>query len=484
MTGARAYTESELVSLTGFVAGSRLSLADLQAMAGKITRHYRADGHLLAQAYLPAQEVRDNVVTIVVSEGQYGNVVLRNATNLSDHIVRADLQGLNPGDPVLSAPLEQRLLLLSDLPGVTFRSTLVPGASVGTSDLIVDVVPGQRLSGSVDADNAGNPYTGEVRLGATVNLNNPLGLGDVASLRLLSSGSGLDYVRAAYQFQVGRAQVGVAYSWLDYALGKQFKSLGAHGTAQIASVYGRYPLVRSRNENLYLQLGYDTKRFHDQLDAVPSVSDKRAGVVMTSIYGDHTDGAWGGSQTWYGLTWSAGKIDLQSAAVRTTDAATAQTQGHYNKLAFNAMRLQRLGGPFSMYAGASGQIASRNLDVSEKMELGGMNAVRAYPEGEAYADEGYLLTLEARVDLPPAVPMPGQLQLIGFVDSGHVRTNTDPWATGPNSRTLYGAGVGVNWSDPGNFAVRAYYARKLGNGTANSSPDKSGRAWIQLVKYF
>ena len=485
VTGARAYSESELVAMTGFVPGSRLSLADLRALADKITQHYRANGHFLAQAYLPAQEVRDNVVTIAVSEGQYGKVTLRNATGFSDRLVLDDLQGLNPGDPILMEPLEHRLLLLSDLPGVNVRSTLVPGASVGTSDLIVDVTPGQRVSGSIDADNAGNPYTGEVRLGATVNFNNLLGLGDVASLRLLSSGSGLNYGRASYQMQVGRAQVGVAYSRLDYTLGKQFRVLGAHGTAEIASLYGRYPLIRSRNDNLFLQLAYDAKRFHDQLDAIPSVSDKRAGVLMTSIHGDHTDAAWGGSQTAYGLTWSAGTIDLQTPAVRALDAATAQTQGHYNKLAFNAMRLQRLGGPFSMYLGANGQIASKNLDVSEKMELGGMNAVRAYPEGEAYADEGYVLTLEARMDLPPlAVSMPGQMQLIGFVDSGHVRTNTDPWATGPNSRTLHGAGVGANWSYPGSFSVRAYYARKLGSGAANSSPDKSGRAWIQLVKYF
>jgi hemolysin activation/secretion protein len=66
-----------------------------------------------------------------------------------------------------------------------------------------------------------------------------------------------------------------------------------------------------------------------------------------------------------------------------------------------------------------------------------------------------------------------------------VRLNKNPWTPGQdNRRTLNGAGVGVNWTDPGNFMVRAYYARKLGNEKATSSPDKSGRFWIQLVKYF
>jgi hypothetical protein len=45
-------------------------------------------------------------------------------------------------------------------------------------------------------------------------------------------------------------------------------------------------------------------------------------------------------------------------------------------------------------------------------------------------------------------------------------------------------GLGVSWSEPGNFLLRAYYARKLGNENAISAPDKSGRFWIQAIKYF
>lgn len=485
VTGARVYSEPELVALTGFRPDSELSLSDLREMAARITAHYRSNGYFVAQAYLPEQEVKDNVVTIAVTEGQYGAVTLRNGSTLSDGIVRRQLDGLNSGDAIVVAPLENRLLLLSDLPGVNVKSTLVPGDSPGTSDLIVDVTPGRRVSGSIDADNAGNRYTGEVRVGATVNINNPLGLGDVASLRVFTSGEGLKYARASYQLQVGRGQVGIAYSKLDYRLGKEFESLGAHGTAQIASVFGRYPLIRSRDDNLYVQLGYDAKKFQDRIDSVPAVTDKRSHVWLTSLYGDHIDTLGGGGQSAYGLTWSSGTLDIETPQARAVDATTARSNGHFNKLSFNAMRVQSLGGPFSLYAGINGQLASKNLDVSEKMELGGMNAVRAFPEGEAYADEGYVLTLEGRMQLPNfSERFPGRMQLVGFVDTGSVRVNRNPWVAGDNRRTLSGAGVGINWSDPGNFLVRAYYARKLGSERALSSPDRSGRFWVQLVKYF
>jgi hemolysin activation/secretion protein len=159
------------VALTGFKPDTQLSLGDLRGMVSRITGHYRSAGYFLAQAYLPAQDIKDGVVTIAVIEGQYGKVAI--------------------------APLESRLLLLSDIPGVNVTSTLVPSASVGASDLVVDVAPGRRVTGSIDSDNAGNRYTGEYRVGATVNLNNSAGRGDVATLRVLTSGSGLNYARAS-----------------------------------------------------------------------------------------------------------------------------------------------------------------------------------------------------------------------------------------------------------------------------------------------
>jgi hemolysin activation/secretion protein len=485
VTGAKVYTEARLLAVTGFAAGSNLSLTDLQGMAAKIATHYRQNGYFVAQAYVPAQEIQGGVVTIAVIEGQYGKVSLNNQTNVSNRLANDLMAGINSGDTVANAPLEHRLLLLSDLPGVKVNSSLVPGAAPGSSDLIVDLTPGKRISGSIDADNAGNYYTGSNRIGATINFNEPLGLGDVASLRALTSGAGLNYLRGAYQMQFGKATAGVAYSALRYELGEEFASLGAHGTAQVASLYGSYPLIRSRNENLYAGLVLDAKTFQDKVDATGSVADKKAQVLTASVSGNGIDTLGGGGQMSYALAWSTGNIDLQTPGVQALDATTAQSSGRFNKLAFNMSRLQRVTDSVSLFAAINGQYAWNNLDVSEKMELGGMYGVRAYPEGEAYADQGYLLNLEARWQLPKlTTSLPGQVQVIGFIDTGRVSINKTPWAAGDNQRTLSGAGVGVNWYETNNFMVRAYYAVKVGDEAATSAPDKSGRFWIQAVKYF
>ncbi len=485
VTGAKVYAEAELLALTGFTPGSELTLTELRGMATKISTYYRENGYFVAQAYLPAQDIKDGAVTIAVIEGEYGKVTLNNQTRLSDGLANDVFGGINSGDPIQAAPLENRLLLLSDIPGVKVKSSLVPGASVGASDLIVDLTPGPTVSGEVDFDNAGNRYTGEYRLGGTVNLNNLAGRGDVASLRAMTSGSGLNYARASYQMQFGKATAGIAYSGLNYKLGKEFAPLRAHGTAEIASIYGSYPLIRSRNNNLNAGLIYEDKTFQDKEDVTPSVTDKKAQVLSASLYGDSRDSFGGGGVNAYALTWSTGEIDIETPAARIIDAATAKTNGHFDKLGFRLRRLQRITDTIALSAALDGQFASKNLDSSEKMQLGGMYGVRAYPEGEAYADEGYVLTLEARYLLPKySETMPGRMHLIGFVDTGSVTTHKRPWAAGPNTRNLSGAGVGINWTDPNNFVARAYYAVKLGNEKPTSAPDESGRLWFQLVKYF
>ncbi len=485
VTGAKAYSEAVLLAVTGFKPGSELTLADLRTMASRIADYYHENGYFVAQAYLPAQDIKDGVVTIAVIDGLYGKVTLHNETNISDKLADSILAGLNSGDLVESSPLENRLLLLSDLPGVNVRSTLVPGESEGTSDLIVNVTPGEYVTGSIDADNAGNRYTGEYRIGATVNLNEPTGNGDVATLRALTSGPGLNYARASYQTQLAGGQVGVAYSALRYALGREFGGLGANGTEEIASIYGIYPLIRSRKTNLNFALDFDSRTFQDNVESTSTVTNKKASVVMASLYGDHRDNLGSGGMNSYSLTGVVGNLDIQTPLAQFLDASTAQSNGNYHKLVFSAMRLQNVTETISLSALINGQIAAKNLDISEKMELGGMYAVRAYPEGEAFADEGYVLHLEVRKQLPKfSDKLPGQIQLIGFFDSGTVTLNKNPWADGQNSRTLRGAGVGLDWTGPSNFMVNAYYAHKLGDAMATSAPDSSGRFWIQVVKYF
>lgn len=482
LTAPPVFTENELVTATGFVPGSELTLADLRAMAAKVADYYQARGYFLTQAFLPAQDIQDGVVAIQVLPGQYGKVQLRNNSALSGALAQHILGGLD-GQVIEAAPLERRLLLLSDLPGVQVGSTLAPGASLGASDLIVDVQPGPRFNGSIDADNQGNRYTGRNRIGATLNVTELAGIGDVASLRAFTSADGLNYGRAAYQGQAGLVRLGAAYTRMDYKLGKEFAVLDAKGTANIASVYASYPLLRSRAANLYAQVSYDDKAFQDKTVSTGSVNDKSARVAMFNLNGDSKDTIGGGGVNNYSVTYTTGKVGIDTPAALQIDQLTVRSNGSFHKLGLTAARLQTVGDATSAYAIITAQGASKNLDVSEKMGLGGVGGVRAYPGGEAYGDQGYVVNLELRRTLPVSA-LPGQLQLVGFADTGTVKLNRNQWSPGGNRRTLSGAGIGLTWTGADALLVKAYYARKLGNAAATSAPDTAGRFWLQAIKYF
>jgi len=484
ITGQTRFSQSELIAAAGFTPDRSLSLADLRHMALLITRYYNMRGYIVAQAYVPAQEIHDGVVTITVIEGHYGAVSLNNTSRLHNGTAHAVLKGLDGGDSVEAAPLERRLLLLSDLPGTRVNATLSPGSAVGTSDLLVDVTPGHAISGDVEANNAGSPYTGLYEGGGTVNFNEPLGIGDVASLRVLTSGRGMQYGRASYQAQAGNLTLGAAYAYFHYRLGKQFDVLDANGNEQIASIYASYPLVRTYNDNLQARIELDYRVLDDNIDAFATTSHRRLEVATVGLTGDHHDGLGGGGWDSYSLYVSGGNLDIRTPLVRIADAAGAQTDGGYGKLRYSADRLQTIAGPFSLYGAVRGQVAFHNLDISEKMELGGAYAVRAYPEGEAYGDEGYVATGEARLLLPKMTGLPGRLQLAGFYDYGRVWLNRDPWLAGRNTLTRQGAGASLTWADNGNFLVRVSYAFRIGPEPTSYVNGSTGQFRFEIIKFF
>ena len=144
VTGESRFTEAQLIAVSGFQPGAAVDLAGLRSMAARISDFYNRHGYFVAQAYVPAQSLEDGSVTIAVIEGHYGKVELADHAHVSSRLAHSVLAGVDPGRVVATAPLERRLLLLSDLPGTAVKSTLGPGEAVGTSDLTVDLEPGRR----------------------------------------------------------------------------------------------------------------------------------------------------------------------------------------------------------------------------------------------------------------------------------------------------------------------------------------------------
>ena len=485
ISGNSVFSASELLALIASSAGGQHTLGDLEAAAARITQFYRAHGYLIARAYVPAQDVRDGIVTIAVSEGRFGKTTLDNRSGTQSGVLERYLAPAELGPVLEEHRLERAVLLIQDTAQSAQPTTaLHPGGDPGTSDLDVQVGTAKAAVVGAEADNYGVRSTGQERIGGSLRLNNPLGLGDTLDAHLLTTTNHeQDYGRLAYGLPLGGdgARIQVAYADSYYRLGEQFAGLDAVGDAQVATLDLTYPTLRTLRANLTAELGVDWKHLEDDVESAGTVNPRSNWIVRAGVHGDRWNGS-GGATT---LAWSieSGDLHLEDAKVRTTDAEGPQTAGRYFKSTLAATHLQPLSEHDVLYLSLSGQWASKNLDSAEQMSLGGPYAVRAYPVSEAPGDEAYVLTGELRHSLP-AMDLPGRLTGILFTDAGDVRVNVNRYGTNPNSRFLSGMGVGLAWLEGEHWSLRTSYAHRFGASRAVSAPDTSDRVWAEVAAQF
>lgn len=340
------------------------------------------------------------------------------------------------------------------------------------------------LNGEVGLDNTGSRSTGRERLTANVFLNSPLKLGDQLVANLIHS-RGSDYGRFVFSLPVGHdgLRIGVNASRLDYdVITPEFKSANINGKSTTWGFDAQYPFIRSRTQNLYLNVVYDDKAFDNDANGATATRYFVRNLTL-GLVGNRFDKWGGGGANFASLNLTAGDVDLEGSPNQAADATTTQTHGSFTKLRYALSRQQALTPDLSIYALFSGQFASRNLDSSEKFYLGGANGVRAYPVNEGSGSQGTMLNLELRWRIM------NNLVVTGFYDWGSVKVNRNNNFAGAqvqNRFDLDGLGASVTWIGPGGLTLKGIFARRLGhnpNQDATTGKDQDGsldlnRFWL------
>ena len=466
------------------------NFADLQAAAMAVAEAYR-DAGWMVRAFLPQQDVTDGTVTIEVVEATLGDVWIEGSSTRmpaerSEAFVKA---AQPPGESLNAASVDRGLLLINDLPGVSASGRFSAGALQAQTDLVIEAYDDPLVDGSLNVDNTGSRFTGEERLIVTASLNNRFGLGDRADALILHS-DGSDYARLAYSLAAGNRglRVGLNASHLSYDLvSPEFDALDVDGTSTTVGITADYPLLRSRLKNLYLSFNGANRSFDNEAagTATTDYSVRRAAV---GLFGNMYDSFQGGGASGASVEVVQGYVDLDGSPNQSVDALTTRTAGSFTKMQATVSRLQAVTDRVSVYAQLSGQVASKNLDSSEKFFLGGSRRVRAYPENEAGGSQGVLATLEVRAQLPR------KFSATAFFDYGSVRVNKDNdiiGAVADNNLTLKGGGVALGWTADFGLNVRATLARRVGDnpnptaaGTDQDGSLKENRLWLQVSMPF
>ncbi|MFA6742240.1 MAG: ShlB/FhaC/HecB family hemolysin secretion/activation protein [Arcobacteraceae bacterium] len=482
ITGGLQMPEALLQKLLASFTNKDLTFAQLQEAASIVTKSYRSNGFFVARAYIPAQNMQEDIVEIAIIEGNYGKFILDNKSNVKTPIVQAILDDVKDTNIVSTNTLERAMLIINDMPGVkVIAADVKPGEEVGTSDFTIKTEAKPWYDGYILGDNYGSRYTGKNRLFTGLNLNSLAGLGDRLTLNgLISNGSDLKNGRVAYSIPLMpnglRAEIG--YSKTDYALTDVYESLDAYGTSNTLDATLSYPIIRTRLETLKISSTLAVKDLSDY-QANEITSDKDAKSINLALNYTRDQKLFGfDSQINSGLTFTYGDLKFVDSDSKINDANGANTQGIYSKLNAYIGMSTLLPAEFDLSTNLQLQkvLGGKNLDGSEDMSIGGSNGVKVFPDGEHSAENAILFNLELSRAL---LTLGAYFHKIGvFYDAGYATMEDNSKTPSFKSRTLQDIGIGYYASYKSLF-VKAQVATLVGGEDVVSEPEYNTRFLVQ-----
>ncbi len=495
VTGNTLFPEHVLLDAVKEFVGKEQNIDGLNDAATKVRAYYRERGYFLAQAYLPQQEIKGGVIEIAVIEARVGKVALnfKEGTRFSENLTRSIIEvHLKQGDIITENALETPLLLLNDFPNAVVTSEIKPSQTIGAADLtiLVSDTPGW-ISGSVQADNFGNRFTGAIRTSLNVNISSPLSLGDLLTYNALTTDERMGLNRLGYVLPLGPwgTRVGVSYTSFHYRLGRDFLNDGLHGVGAITSIALFHPVFRTRGANVILQASYDDKSLNDRNESIQGIENRTITGTHVGVVGDLRDGLLGGGLNSFAYTLTEGKALILSPLAFAVDQVAGVgrlTHGRFSRHNYEFRRLQKITDNATLLLALQGQFASKNMMSAEKFSLGGATGIRAYPAGEALGDSGAVFQAEFRYNIAGLKIAGGDASLSGFWDQGWVRINQDQLPTDTaNERRLSGYGIGASIGKDTDFLLRATAAwRNENEAPTSDTARRIPRVWVQAIKWF
>lgn len=495
VTGLTLVTNEDAQAAVKPYTNQSLTFGQIKEAAAAVAALYTRMGRV-AQAIVPPQDVIDGLIEIKVIEGKAGDVLIDSGDEPNPRVhyplLEKFIRAKNPtGELIDIKGLERSLALINELPGVRAAAELAQGSKEETIDIKVGIKETDLLVGRVDVSNYGSASTGIPQVMTSLNFNNVLGVGDLASADVVAS-QGSTYLQTRFAMPIGADgwRMGVAASVLNYETLSSFSSTISEGEATTVGLNTTYALVREPGKNLSLNMAYENKNY---LNKTASVEVSKYEINNLSM-GMAGTAAINSAYISYGVTGLVGDLDIQHAQQLINDQSGAKTDGHFIKLMFNAsiakpLPIEKTQLQVSVY----GQLSPDNLSSAEQFYLGGPYAVRAYPVAQGGGSSGAVASAEVSHMLDSG------LQISGFVDVGMIKQYANTYENwqgqthADNTYTLSSVGVAAKYSLTEKVQLQAALAQRIGD---NPLYDQSGnqinldhkyrdiQAWVKATLLF
>lgn len=485
LNGVTAYAAGQIAPLYEHMIGQTISIADVYNVAAEITRQYRADGFILAEAIIPPQEVNDGVITINVVEGRIHEVMLEGLGESPDFLIESTRAQIQQATAFNVYDLERWLLLLNRITGLHAIGVLAPvedpDAPPGAVALQLLFSPRSNQY-TLSLDNYGSNYVGPWQAGASVRIPHATLMPGITDFSLYTSpqtkelgfvslsetvpltASGL-IMNASIKYS--RSEPGGSLESLD--LNSHYLSLGFGleyplylKRAYSLDIFGRFEYNNSKSDIL-------STRFYDD----------KLRVLRLGLRGNHGNVFWG---QFYGETAFSQGLDIFCASkTGSIDLSRAEGHSNFTKLDARLTHLKRIDENIGLKNILNGQYAFTPLLSSEEFGYGGYNLGRGYNNSEITGDSGvgFLteLSYQKWEQYKGGGLTPGVTPFV-YYDIGKVWNRDNN--VNPESGASAGLGFTLNWGD--SAELRLTLAQPLSRKVQNPSYG-DGKAPNALISF-
>ncbi|TDJ32966.1 MAG: hypothetical protein E2O53_11095 [Gammaproteobacteria bacterium] len=462
------------------------TINQIQGIADEITRHYRERGFIIAQAIVPAQVVRDGVVSLRILEGTLEDVRVENNQRYKAKVIEGPFRRLR-GYPITQGSIERALLDVQDFPGLTVFGTFTQGDELGNTDLIIRVREEDRFYFTSSVDNYGSEFTGEYRLLLDFQLNNLFGVADQVAAYILQTfePDNGTYGGLNFKFPFGRNAIGFGASTNQFDIGglESLTALGVEGTVDQADIYWERTFANGRFFGASGRLGIATKKAVTEIPGAVLNEDNLAVASLAfDFYSASRKGrgfSVGSIAVHIGMPDTLGSMDGSGDGVSSRIGGDGERAGgSFEIYKFNFQHLRRLGANNSMLLRLDGQWTDDILVALEQYSIGGPLNVRAYTVAEALVDIGASATLEWIINAPGFSDKRtkggrtwGEIfQVSLYVDYAYGELN-NPRVIEEPTVDYSGYGLGLQFNVPGTFYARFDVASPIGSRVTTNDRD-------------
>ena len=439
--GSTVFATAELERLvSGFLQRS-LTPEQLLSVRQAITAHYVDKGYINSGAFLPEQEITSGILRIQVVEGDLETIEFSGLKDLNEGYLSKRLRA-QIGFPFNIRRLERSLQLLGQESVIeNLQAELQPGLAPGLLVLQLSVQEALPVALTWRVDNDNIPSYGEWRGRVGFQHQNFAGFTDNLQAEFYQS-EGTDDVSVRYSFPVDfqGSRLEFFYENSNSEIVKEpFRDLGIEAAAENFALSYDWPLFREPREELTLGLSWQLRESQTFLfnDVPFSFSaGAQSGKSKTTVLSLSQD--WVKRSTKSVLAVSSQLnlgLGLFEATVNNSapDGRFFAWRGQVQWVRTLNERRDSL-----LRATLATQLTPDELLSMEKFNVGGKNTVRGYSRNFRSGDNGVLVSVQS--ELPLARGNWGRLQLVPFIDCGHV------WNNGAlfGSSTLASLGLGLN----------------------------------------